>query len=221
MLPLYPRVPHFIGSNAAPDDLVMSARAQARLLAARVCVFEKLDGVNAALGLHRGQLRCELRPPWDRALDGAMARALHIYVRQREARLAALLAGDQIAYGEWLWQRVSISYSRLPALLVLFGLRAADGRLRTPAQLRRACARVGLACVQPLFEGRIGSLERLRRLAGRSHYGAARAEGLVVERTHRGAGWACAKWVGPGYRHVTPGALSGARNQLAPEGRRR
>jgi len=215
MLPLYPRVPHFLDSNAAPDDLVMTPAEQAGLLRAEVCVFEKLDGINAALGLHRGRLVCELRPPWDRALDGAVARALHIYTRQREARLTALLSGGVIAYGEWLWHRVSVSYRALPELLVIFGLRAADGRFLSPTKLQRTCAQVGLVGARPIYRGRLERAAQLGRLASSSRCGAAHAEGLVVERTRRGAGVSCAKWVGAHYRHVRPGALSGARNQLA------
>lgn len=210
----FPRVPHLPGSSNAPEDLLLDDEGARPFLEERVTVYEKLDGINVALR-RTGRTRIEagLKPEWTGVLGGRVARAIDIWQRQRERSLQAALGAREVLYGEWLWHRVSVSYPSLPTLFVGFSWRGDDGELLGTRECRRRMIAAGLDPILPLFEGRLGSVAKLRSFVGRSRCGAERMEGVIVE---RGAGRypRFAKWVEPDYAHPTAGRLSGARNQL-------
>lgn len=218
-LPRFDRVLHFRGSNATPDDVVMSAEAEAEVLRAEVVVCEKLDGINVSIGrVAKERLAFALRDPWTGSLGGTIERAVDIWIRQRYVELMALLAPGEVLYGEWLWHRISIAYRALPDSLIGFALRRRDGRFEPFDRFVGRTRAVGLTIQVPLWRGRLQSGARLRRLCGPSQFAAAPVEGLVVERTRPGKALRFSKWVQPGYRKVHAGEISGEKNDVLETG---
>lgn len=217
MITLYDRMPHFIGSQASEDDLILRPEQQHHLLQSKVWVQEKLDGL--AVAITRGaanQLHWILRPLWCGVLRGEVERALDIYFRQRQHALLQLLRPHMILYGEWLWHRLSVHYHALTDLFFAYAIRKPDGELMSLLQTHRLCRNVGLSCNEPLWCGKLRDLDHLRSFVGLSGMGAEKMEGLVVTRTQRGTWPNDAKWVEPDYQRIQNFSLSGIKNHLSP-----
>ena len=217
MIKLYQRVPHFIGSNATPDDLILSEKEQTQLLKSECWVQEKLDGVAVAIAwVNRRELAWELRPPWQGALNGALEHRLDLYMRQRKNALRALLKPGMILYGEWLGHRVSVHYPHLSDFFYCYAMRSSDGRYLPLPKVHQLCKNVGLSINEPLWKGPLESIEALRKLVGFSQFSNERMEGLIVKKAHITKGSYCAKWVEPEYVKIHAGLLSGERNGIVP-----
>lgn len=212
----FPRIPHLPGSHAAPEDILLDEEEAQPWLTEEVWVFEKLDGLNVTLRRRRrGGIGIALKPEWRRVLDGAVVRALDIWVRQREAALLEVLGPGRQLYGEWMWHQVSTVYDRLPDFFLGFAVRDEKGRFERADVALGRIAKAGLTPAEPLFVGRVGSAARVKRWVKRSAYGPAKMEGVILERALSGDERWC-KWVDPAYAHPETGRLTGARNQLIP-----
>lgn len=216
MIILYDRMPHFIGSNASDDDIILEPKQQQSLLRSKVWVQEKLDGLAVAVQrTGRQRISWELRPPWRGAANGAVERALDIYMRQKEDALLVLLKPKMVLYGEWVWHKISVFYDALPDVFFCYGIRKPDGSFLTLEQVQRQCLKVGMSCNEPLWSGKLEGLEHLRSFVGQSKFGPERMEGLVVTRMKLGNWPNEAKWVEDEYHRVPTGLISGERNTLA------
>ncbi|MFH1810334.1 MAG: hypothetical protein ABIJ09_16430 [Pseudomonadota bacterium] len=217
MLNQFPRIAHFQGSHADDGDLWLAREDEQHLLHVPVQVSEKLDGINVAIAHHRSGFEIDLRPPWNRSLGGAVARAVEIYVRQRATRFQTLLGPHDVAYGEWLWHCVSLRYQALPDVMVIHSLYR-DGHWLFPQQLQSQVACVGLTPQVAQWQGVLGQLSALQRRVRPSAHGAPFIEGLVIERLGPGPGPRWGKWVHRRYRHIEPGVLKGDHNVLRRTG---
>lgn len=216
MIPLYDRMPHFLGSNASEDDLVLTEEQQCQLFRCKVWVQEKLDGLAVAVTRLSGdRLRWQLRPLWQGVLAGELELALDIYFQQRRCALLRLLEPNMILYGEWLWHQLSVHYNALSDLFVGYAMRRPDGVLLSLSQTHRMCRGVGLSCNEPLWSGYLRDLDHLRSFVGCSGLGEHKMEGLIVSRVRRGEWPNDAKWVESDYRRISDFALSGQKNHLA------
>lgn len=158
------------------------------VLASRVVVLEKLDGLNVGLDFDSSR---RLRF-WSRVLGevrpGAMAPVLWPlldWAYRHLVELWALLGTRRELFGEWLGLPGALPYPRRPADFVALGLREGRGFVEFRAA-RKALEEVGLVSPPLLFTGVPSDLERLTR---RSAWGGP-AEGAVLQ--HRGR-WL--KWV--------------------------
>ncbi len=211
----FPRVPHFIGSSAGHDDLVLSASDERTFLEQELVLSEKLDGLNVAIGHSTsGRIVADIRGYWRRGIRDRIMRGLGIYTDQHELQLRRLLAPGDTLYAEWLWHQLSIHYDGLEDLLIGFGLRRRDDLLPIQDALS-AIRNCGLAAQRPLFVGRVGGLASIRRHVGRSHHGRSRMEGVLAERVGPGDGPRFAKWVEQGYRKRRKGTLGPGLNTPA------
>ncbi|MBI4821435.1 MAG: RNA ligase family protein [Deltaproteobacteria bacterium] len=215
MIRPFPRIPHFPGSNAGPDDLVLHEGQAAAYFQVEAIALEKLDGINVAVArAPSGALVADFRGEWDRSSIRRLRRAIGIYLRSHELELESLVGPHDTLYGEWLYHRLTIPYVSLDDDFVGFALRRGDAFLA----FDEATARIegaGLIAARPIFRGRLRDMRHLRSLVGTSSSASARMEGLIVEvdHTHR---WA--KWVEPGYEKPERGKLFGQLNATRPTG---
>lgn len=215
MITLYDRMPHFIGSNASDDDLILEPSQQSRLMKSKVWVQEKLDGLAVAVQrVGRNKLSWELRPPWRGAANGAVKRAIGIYMMQRQSVFLSLLKPQMVLYGEWVWHTVSVVYDSLPDLFFCYAIRKPDGLFQPLEQTHQQCEERGLSCNEPIGSVTLDSIEHLRSFVGTSKFGPEQMEGLVVTRVKPGRWPNEAKWVEPDYKRVPTGQISGQRNIL-------
>lgn len=217
MLWEFPRIEHLPHSHAAADDLVLSHNEAAQFLSRPVLVFEKMDGINVAVGFHRSRgVVVQLKTMWRGVLNGAVESALCLYMMQREAALERLLGGGRVLYGEWLGHTLSVPYPQLDDFFHVFALRDAHGVLLPRGRLERAMQTVPLRLAQPTAQAVCGNLAGVRRHVRRSRWGHHRMEGVILE-SPSARGLRYAKWVEPSYEHVEPDELVLRFNGLRPK----
>lgn len=182
--PPYLRTPYLIGSGASTGDVVIPETDRQAWFRGHVIVEEKLDGANVAVWLgEHDRLQVAGRGGVDGMDRAGQLGRLRAWCAKRLPDLTALLAGELVAYGEWLWLEHSVPYDRLPDLLIFIDLWSpSHGFLPVDERDRRSEAH-GFVSPPRLFEGVLGSRERLDALFGRSAFGSADAEGLVLRRS--------------------------------------
>jgi hypothetical protein len=205
------------GSRLGNDDLQVPKDELSLFLDRPVVVVEKLDGVALTIGLQDDVVDVTMKPDWQTALGGAMFNSARRWVRAHDDLLAPLVADGRQLYAEWLHHRLVTRYSRLPAAVMVSGIRDRRGLLWGRAQVNAAARRQGLAASDPVFAGVIGSAARLRALVPkRSKFGDERPEGIIVEAQHNGsARWA--KWVAPHYVQPRGKTVKLAFNQVVED----
>lgn len=111
----YPRTPHLVGSTGTSDDKRLGADDSNRLLAnPSLIIEEKLDGTNVGLHFSDGRLILQCRgheitsgmhPQYDLFKQWATVKH-NVFLRMLEERY--------IVYGEWMYAKHCIQYSKLP-----------------------------------------------------------------------------------------------------------
>lgn len=176
----FPSIPHLEASaSAVRTDRILSAAAREELLSAPVVVEEKIDGENLGLSLVDGQLRAQARGDYVE-LGGRHFRGLDAWLRPRHDRLSEALAGDLMVFGEWCADVHSVRYDRLPDWLIVFDVYdRVEGSFWSAARRDELAGDLGLATAPRLFRGRVEH-DVLRHLIGRSAFGDAPMEGIVL-----------------------------------------
>lgn len=197
----YPRMPHVPWSPGCAKDDRMLAGVD-HLLGRALVVTEKMDGSNVCLERGAVYARSHNDTPRHESFDAL--KALHATVRWR------IPEGVQV-FGEWLWAKHSIAYDRLPAYLLVFGVRdTGRGLWLSWEETAAMCADLGFCMVPVLWRGTVSSeveLEwRIDSLLGVCSCGAEQ-EGVVVRVADSfpdtAFGLSVAKWVRAG--HVQTG----------------
>jgi hypothetical protein len=207
----------------------LAPEAVERLLGEPVVVEEKVDGAN--VGLSFGSDDGLVLQSRGHVLAGGAHPQFHplfAWAAAREPALRGFLGRQRILFGEWLFARHTIRYDRLPDYFLAFDLydRERSAFLDTHAR-QLTCSQAAVVEVPRLFEGVLGSLDKLVRLLGMSRVADGPAEGLYV-RLERGGvlelrgKFVRAGWVPPGeehwsHRRLEKNRLSGA-TSMAPHG---
>ena len=144
----FPRTRHLFdagGSGVTRDDLLMDAgeasafysgqaavprgRGRRPGAAARgggrlVCIEEKVDGANLGISVGEDmQLRVQNRSHFVNSKTHAQFSTLDSWLEENSGTLYELLqSGDLVLFGEWLYAKHSIHYTRLPGLFMAFDL---------------------------------------------------------------------------------------------------
>ena len=162
-------------------DVVMAEDDQEGLLARDVVVEEKLDGANVMLWLDDGIPHAATRGGAGSADRSGLLGPVRAWAMEHADALRAALGERYAVYGEWLLRRHAVPYDRLPAPFVAFDVLDRGTGVFAPVAERDVILQAAeLAVVPRVFSGRLASLEQLRSLHGRSAFGEAPAEGLVV-----------------------------------------
>ncbi len=145
-------------------------------------VEEKLDGANVMVWMDDGQV--EVAP---RGGPGAQDRAgqlgpLRAWAAARTQQLGNVLAGDRVLYAEWMWLTHSVAYDSLPDHLIGLDLYSPAG-FASVAQRDTAFTTAAVALPPQIFQGILGSRQRVDALLGASRFGVGAAEGLIIRPT--------------------------------------
>jgi ATP-dependent RNA circularization protein (DNA/RNA ligase family) len=200
----FPHTPHlaWLGEGEPRDDKVLSKEEALALLSAPVRVEEKIDGANLGLSVGTdGKLRAQNRGQYLESPYRGQFTRLAAWLAVHESALASALGQELILFGEWCAARHSVGYEKLPDWFVAFDVYdCKSGRYWSAARRDGFCARLGLAVVSALSEGRV-SLAALRELVSshRSQFGDSLIEGVVVRREEGEWLNSRAKLVAPGF----------------------
>lgn len=114
----YPRIPHLPGSSVSEDDI------SALFPVGEFYVFEKLDGTNLGISMRGGELVFQNRggylenkrphPQWDAAKNWAFS------LYENFVSLFTNLPSGSVLFGEWMYAKHSIHYTRLESLFIVY-----------------------------------------------------------------------------------------------------
>src|ERR1044071_8812596 len=169
----YPRTPHLFGSKGTDDDKHLGRdESEAFIADPSLIVEEKIDGTN--VGIHftvsgrmvlqcRGHEITEGMHPQDDLFKQ--------WTSVKRPALEAMLGGQFILYGEWLYAKHSVHYRKLPHYFFEFDIYDKDAEQFLDLEKRLAMSEgSGLFTVPVLHLGR-SNLDQLRSLIGPSAFG--------------------------------------------------
>jgi hypothetical protein len=193
----YPRTLHLPWSpGVRTDDKVMTNVHP--LLDRQLIITEKMDGSNVCLEHAALYARSHNDAPRHESFHAL--KALH-------ASLGSHIPTHWQVFGEWLWAKHSLSYDRLPAYLLVFGIRdSAQCRWLSWDEGALWAGEQGVSLVPVLWRGTCATEEELKQRVFSLRQAAtcgAEQEGMVVRWSagfvQEAFGVAVAKWVRSGH----------------------
>jgi hypothetical protein len=171
----YPRTPHLFGSKGTDDDKHLGRKESEAFIAdPSLIVEEKLDGTN--VGIHftsggRMVLQCRgheitegMHPQYD---------LFKQWTSVKRPALEAMLGGQFILYGEWLYAKHSIHYRKLPHYFFEFDIYDKDAGQFLALEARFTLLEgTGIHTVPVIHRG-AATADELRSLIGPSAFGSA------------------------------------------------
>jgi len=123
----FPRTQHLfdVGGSVSRDDLLLTERDAQEWLARPLVLEEKVDGANLGISLSsdQSQLLFQNRSHYVTSASHVQFKQLDSWVRDHTHELwQILLAEPVIIFGEWLYAKHSIHYTRLPDLFLVFDI---------------------------------------------------------------------------------------------------
>jgi atypical dual specificity phosphatase len=183
----FPRTRHILNVGAAArDDLIMPHTEAAGFLNCEIWVQEKCDGANIGISITAdGTFRVQNRSHYVNSKDQAQFEKLDVWLQMHSAELWEILEpGRHILYGEWLYAKHSIHYTRLPGYFIAFDLydkqtQTFMAQPRLEALLKEKAPAIPL--VPCIFHGTLTKLDDFRRfLCKESQFYDGLVEGIYV-----------------------------------------
>lgn len=169
----YPRTPHLAGSIGTSDDRKLGKDDTEKILSdASLIVEEKVDGTNVGMHFSSGKLvlQCrghEITPGMHPQYD-----LFKQWANVKQDVLQIMLGERFIMYGEWLYAKHSIHYTRLPHYFFEFDmLDKSTGKFLTLEDRLEKLAGTGIETVPVVYQGEI-TLSDLLGLIAPSEFGA-------------------------------------------------
>ena len=124
----FPRTRHIFdagGGGVSRDDLVMTSREAADFLKGKVLtVEEKVDGANLGISISKNfTIRVQNRSHFVTSSSHRQFSTLDSWLSEHSVSLFEVLKPEKtILFGEWLYAKHSIHYTRLPSYFVAFDI---------------------------------------------------------------------------------------------------
>lgn len=124
----FPRTKHIMNLGAMTrDDLLMDKLDIESMLKGEITVEEKIDGANMGFSLVDGKIRAQNRSHYVCSESHAQFKKLDQWIETNKFDLLNILSrGNLIIYGEWLYSKHSIAYTKLPDYFIMFDLYDTD-----------------------------------------------------------------------------------------------
>ena len=113
------------GSGVSRDDLVMTKKESENFLKSSFVVEEKVDGANIGLSIDENfVIKVQNRSHFVNSTSHRQFSTLDAWIEKHSEDLFKILnpPGKYILFGEWLFAKHSIHYSRLPSLFLAFDI---------------------------------------------------------------------------------------------------
>lgn len=121
----FPRTRHLVNlGSASRDDLVLSKNDAINFLNKTVYVEEKVDGANMGISISKDmKIECQNRSHYVNSSYHPQFKYLDKWISQHMSDLFDILTpGRHILYGEWLYAKHSIKYTKLSDLFIIFDI---------------------------------------------------------------------------------------------------
>ncbi len=156
----FPRTPHLFDLGAATrDDLILSGNDLTTFFASAagktITMEEKIDGANMGFSINEeGRVLAQNRSHYVDSKYHPQFQKLGSYIFQNQADLEFILCeGKRILYGEWLYARHSIHYTKLPDYFIAFDIFDIDEKRFLDRQTFHALLdQTSIAYIKPLVQ---------------------------------------------------------------------
>lgn len=167
----FPRTRHLFdagGSSVSRDDLVMDSGEEAVFYSSAgkrrqlVVMEEKVDGANLGISLGEDmKLRVQNRSHYVDSSTHRQFSTLDAWVEEHAGALYQVLgSGDSVLFGEWLYAKHSVHYTRLPGYFLAFDIYdRAEGKFLSCRDRNRRLEGSGIPVVRLIAETTLSGRE--------------------------------------------------------------
>jgi atypical dual specificity phosphatase len=186
----FPRTRHAINlGSATRDDLIMTHDELQALLSGPIIVEEKIDGANLGISIDgNGKILFQNRSHYVNEGTHPQFKLLSVWAENHREDLAQILEPiDQVLFGEWVYAKHSIPYSKLPDYFLVYDLYTISTKsFAAREELDRILERTGLHQVPKICEGVLSKEELVRMVESRvSDFGEEIIEGVYLRKSSR------------------------------------
>lgn len=198
----YPRTPHVFGSQGTSDDRRLGIKESQLLISdTGLVVEEKVDGAN--VGIHFGHDQIPILQCRGHVIEGGSHPQFDLlkqWIWMKKDALWAVLRDRFVMFGEWMFAKHNIHYTRLPHYFIEFDIYDKKDDTFLDTETRHSLiGRTGIVSVPVIHRGAVDSEEDLRALIGPSLFYDGPAEGLYLKVERNGRTIGRAKYVRPGF----------------------
>ena len=121
----FPRTKHAINlGSASRDDLIMTEGDLQMLIDGPIVVEEKIDGANLGISIDSsGKILVQNRSHYVNPSTHPQFKLLGVWIENHREELAEILEWtNQILFGEWVYAKHSIQYTKLPDYFLVYDL---------------------------------------------------------------------------------------------------
>ncbi len=166
-----------IGEKPYKNERYLTGKETEEIFLGDVHVSEKLDGANVGISYQQGSLILQKRGRFIKEGEHPQYGAFKDWAYRRYYLFSQLLE-DTVLFGEWLFAKHSIHYTRLPDYFFMFDVW--QNGIFLPIEERDSIAeRLGLYVPPTIYQGFL-SLNEIPPLIQQSHYSNESMEGIVV-----------------------------------------
>lgn len=165
----FPRTKHIVNLGAmARDDLLMDKIDIETIIKGEIVVEEKIDGANLGLRLNpsTNQIIAQNRSHYVCSTSHPQFKKLDQWIESNKQDLLSILGGgNYIIYGEWLYSKHSINYTKLPDYFIMFDLYDANTKtFFSRNYVEKLLEKTKINLVPLIFKGKT-TLDELKSLA--------------------------------------------------------
>jgi len=182
----FPRTKHIMNLGAMTrDDLLMDKTDIDTILSGEIVVEEKIDGANLGFRLNpeTNSIIAQNRSHYVSSISHPQFKKLDQWIESNRIGLQSILSqGNYIIYGEWLYSKHSINYTKLPDYFIMFDLYDVDtNTFFSRSYVEKIIKGTGITLVPLIFKGKI-TLDKLKILAQqtKSQYYDGIVEGVYI-----------------------------------------
>jgi len=166
-----------IGEKPYKNERYLTKKEVKELFSSEVNVSEKLDGANVGLSFRQNELILQKRGGFIRTGEHPQYGAFKEWAYSRYDEFTHL-PEDTVFFGEWLYAKHGIHYTRLSDYFVVFDVWRGGEFL--PVRERDSIAKKSGFCIVPEIYRGILSLSNITSFIKASHYSDELMEGVVV-----------------------------------------
>ena len=183
----FPRTRHIYdagGDAVTRDDLLMTEKeATSFLRDVTVTVEEKVDGANVGISFDENySAQVQNRSHVVNSSTHRQFSTLDTWLESNMSDLVRVLEpGYDILFGEWVYAKHSIHYTKLPSYFVAFDIyRGKEGRFLSARERNKVLSETNIACVRNIFTGKLTRDRLFELLNTQSVYYEGQVEGLYL-----------------------------------------
>ena len=177
----FPSTPYIWDGQKRRQEKQLSQEETERLLTKELLVQEKIDGTNIGICFDEEEMILfQHRGDYIRTEEKEYQKLRQWCNRHRED-LETILGTRKILFGEWMLQKHTIFYDRLPSYFLAFDLfDREENKFVSQESLALSLKETSIYLLPLLYKGTMASLSDLQNLLGKSHFGSESMEGVYL-----------------------------------------